>query len=592
MQATYWMPVKQAAAAGLAVALVALLAADTSSAAPTRAAAREPAGVVLAPGAGYGESPGAAPVRKLQRRLERLGYGPGPVDGLYGPLTEAAVERFQRASGLQVDGIVGPLTRQALRAAAALPMGPGAGYGHHGGSERVRNLQRRLERLGYGPGPVDGLYGPLTEAAVERFQRASELRADGVVGPQSRRALVRAERSNGGAPDLRADEKRQRQRERRAQATPSGQPATGAPVAERPSRAPSIPAAGDLEPDDSARAPLLTAGLLVVALAALATAVGVGVAADLSLSGPRAILTKGWARARSLRRFRDTARALVLSGPRCRRRPERPVLEGNPHEAASSRAESEPIKGASPPPAARHAKGRGDDPMRALGYVSAAEPQALPEREQVAAIVALCDALGWPLGDVVREVEQPQGNGLRPPGLDYALERLANGEGSCLVVAQLGRLSRSAAELARILDWLKEHGIRLVAIDVELDTATPAGRLAADALISVGALELEQLAPRSAGRPPATGAEGAGSRRPAVHDLPALRKHIVAMRSSGMTLQAIADRLNAEGVPTLRGGRQWRPSSVQAAVGYRRPGQGPAPTHRATSRGVWPGGTP
>jgi hypothetical protein len=38
-----------------------------------------------------------------------------------------------------------------------------------------------------------------------------------------------------------------------------------------------------------------------------------------------------------------------------------------------------------------------------------------------------------------------------------------------------------------------------------------------------------------------------------------------------MTLQAIADELNAEGVPTIRGGKQWRPSSVQAAAGYRRP---------------------
>ena len=38
-----------------------------------------------------------------------------------------------------------------------------------------------------------------------------------------------------------------------------------------------------------------------------------------------------------------------------------------------------------------------------------------------------------------------------------------------------------------------------------------------------------------------------------------------------MTLQAIADVLNADGVPTLRGGTQWRPSSVQAAAGYRRP---------------------
>jgi hypothetical protein len=38
-----------------------------------------------------------------------------------------------------------------------------------------------------------------------------------------------------------------------------------------------------------------------------------------------------------------------------------------------------------------------------------------------------------------------------------------------------------------------------------------------------------------------------------------------------MTLQAIADVLNAEGAPTARGGAKWRPSSVQSAAGYRRP---------------------
>jgi hypothetical protein len=43
------------------------------------------------------------------------------------------------------------------------------------------------------------------------------------------------------------------------------------------------------------------------------------------------------------------------------------------------------------------------------------------------------------------------------------------------------------------------------------------------------------------------------------------------MRAENMTLRAIADQLNAEGLPTLRGGTQWRPSSIQAALGYRRP---------------------
>jgi hypothetical protein len=140
--------------------------------------------------------------------------------------------------------------------------------------------------------------------------------------------------------------------------------------------------------------------------------------------------------------------------------------------------------------------------------------------------------------------------------LSYTLERLAGAGFSCLVVAELGRLGRSADELGRVIQSLREREVRLVAIDADLDTGTEDGRLAAEALISVGQLD-----------------HGAGS-RPAVDDLPALREHIVAMRSSGMTLQAIADRLNAEGVPTLRGGKMWRPSSVQVALGYRRPGQG------------------
>ena len=48
------------------------------------------------------------------------------------------------------------------------------------------------------------------------------------------------------------------------------------------------------------------------------------------------------------------------------------------------------------------------------------------------------------------------------------------------------------------------------------------------------------------------------------------------MRARGMSLQAISDVLNAEGVPTLRGGTHWRPSSVQAATGYKRPPAKPA----------------
>jgi hypothetical protein len=50
----------------------------------------------------------------IQQQLAQRGYDPGPVDGVNGPRTKAAVKAFQKASGLTVDGIVGPKTREAL----------------------------------------------------------------------------------------------------------------------------------------------------------------------------------------------------------------------------------------------------------------------------------------------------------------------------------------------------------------------------------------------------------------------------------------------------------------------------------------------
>jgi peptidoglycan hydrolase-like protein with peptidoglycan-binding domain len=50
-----------------------------------------------------------AAVKRVQRRLHVK-----PVSGLFGPLTEKAVKRFQRRRGLTADGVVGPQTREAL----------------------------------------------------------------------------------------------------------------------------------------------------------------------------------------------------------------------------------------------------------------------------------------------------------------------------------------------------------------------------------------------------------------------------------------------------------------------------------------------
>jgi N-acetylmuramoyl-L-alanine amidase len=51
----------------------------------------------------------------VQERLANLGFNPGPIDGIRGPLTNFAVRRFQQAHGLAVDEIPGPQTQAKLK---------------------------------------------------------------------------------------------------------------------------------------------------------------------------------------------------------------------------------------------------------------------------------------------------------------------------------------------------------------------------------------------------------------------------------------------------------------------------------------------
>ncbi|MCP4386536.1 MAG: peptidoglycan-binding protein [Hyphomicrobiales bacterium] len=74
---------------------------------------------------------GSDEIRAWQRQLASLGFAVGPIDGIAGDKTVAAVKAFQLRQGLTVDGVVGPETRAALDAAVTQPKpdGPGPGAG-------------------------------------------------------------------------------------------------------------------------------------------------------------------------------------------------------------------------------------------------------------------------------------------------------------------------------------------------------------------------------------------------------------------------------------------------------------------------------
>lgn len=53
----------------------------------------------------------------------------------------------------------------------------------------VREWQAKLRDANYRVGPVDGIFGPLTHGATLQFQTNRRIQVDGVVGPQTRRAM-------------------------------------------------------------------------------------------------------------------------------------------------------------------------------------------------------------------------------------------------------------------------------------------------------------------------------------------------------------------------------------------------------------------
>ena len=125
-------------------------------------------------------------VADLQRRLRAAGYPVPQVTNEYDSATRDAVLEFQSAVGLEPDGICDASTWSALVEAGFTlgtrlvclrsPMMRG---------DDISELQLRLGALGFDAGRVDGIFGPMTQAAVGDFQRNAGLVSDEVCGPET-----------------------------------------------------------------------------------------------------------------------------------------------------------------------------------------------------------------------------------------------------------------------------------------------------------------------------------------------------------------------------------------------------------------------
>lgn len=194
----------------------------SSSSTTSKPTSSKPTSSGKEPALGMGDR--GSDVKELQKLLISKGYscGSSGADGIFGSGTKSAVIKFQKANGLTADGLAGKRTMEKLRSVSffyknwvsrlqtecnkqgfsnqkvdgiagknTLAGCPTIKSGAKGGITKL--LQERLISFGYSCGSLgaDGLFGSETKNAVIKFQKAKGLSADGIVGRNTWRELLR-----------------------------------------------------------------------------------------------------------------------------------------------------------------------------------------------------------------------------------------------------------------------------------------------------------------------------------------------------------------------------------------------------------------
>ena len=176
----------------------------------------------------------------------------------------------------------------------------------------------------------------------------------------------------------------------------------------------------------------------------------------------------------------------------------------------------------------------------------------------------------------VHEDAGASGKDMNRDGLCAALDALEAGEADGLVVYKLDRLTRSTADLGRLLERFEDEGVALQAVAESLDTSTAAGRMVVRMLGVVAEWERETIGERTSAalQAKAENGEYTGGNVPFGYELdedgatlverPDEQKVVEAIRAyrdAGLSLRATAERLAERGMYN-RQGNQFSASSV------------------------------
>ena len=213
---------------------------------------------------------------------------------------------------------------------------------------------------------------------------------------------------------------------------------------------------------------------------------------------------------------------------------------------------------------------------QAIGYIRVSTEKQANEgvslEAQEAKIVTWCKANGYELVKVYVDA------GISGKRMDTRKELLAAlaslKKGMALVSYSLSRLARSTKHLIEISELVSKKKCDLVSVTEKIDTTTPMGEMMFTLIAGMAQLERRMIAERTANalqhkkrtgqkytNQTPYGFEAIEGRLVEVKQEAEVVAEIQAARSSGNTLQAIADSLNGRGIPT-KTGKTWAPATI------------------------------
>lgn len=203
-------------------------------------------------------------------------------------------------------------------------------------------------------------------------------------------------------------------------------------------------------------------------------------------------------------------------------------------------------------------------PIKMIGYVRVStDKQDISPEVQIQELELEAERMGWEL-TIIREDAVSAATVAKRPLMLQALADLKAGTYAGLAVSKLDRLSRNMEDGTRLLADSQRQGWRIVCLDLGVDTATIMGAGMYNMALNFAEIERKFIGKRTkdamaklketkhVGRPRALPAETIAL--------------VVQLRESGLTMKAVGERLNAEGIPSASGQPDWSVAKVQSAL--------------------------